>query len=202
MNRALSVLVVVLLISPRAGRSQAANADRFGVGVSGIAGSFGGYHAAFPGAEGFIRVAHGSVWSARVDGAYFGSTPQQEKVCSLLPNQNCDTRFIGSVSTLVAAVAIGPTASSGLRPYYGLFGVGGAATRWGGGSCSQDVTHCGGGVAAGVGPVLALVEAGVGSEFRALGGNRIELRVHSASRSLLAGSSAAAGASLAIGVIW
>ena len=69
----------------------------------------------------------------------------------------------------------------------------------------MDASNCEGGVAAGLGPVLALIEGGVGSEFRALGGNRIELRVHSASRSLLIGSSGehpAVGASITIGVVW
>jgi hypothetical protein len=79
------------------------------------------------------------------------------------------------------------------------------ATRWGGGGCSANVSRCGPGEAAGFGPALALIEAGVGSEFRALGSNRIELRIHNASRSLLIGSSGerhAVGASLAIGVVW
>jgi hypothetical protein len=52
---------------------------------------------------------------------------------------------------------------------------------------------------------LALDEVGVGSEFRLLGGNRIELRIHNASRSILFGSSGehgAVGASLAIGAVW
>jgi hypothetical protein len=200
MNRALSVLVGAVLMLPNVCRSQNANADRFGIGVSGIAGSFGGYRAAFPGVEGFFRVAHGSFWSVRVDGAYFGGTPQQVKVCTLLPNDCGDTQVIGSLSTLMGTVALGPTASNGLRPYYGLLGIGGAATRWGGGSCSQDVANCGGGV--GFGPALALVEVGVGSEFHALGGNRIELRLHSASRSLIPGGPTSTGASLTMGVVW
>jgi hypothetical protein len=202
MNRPLSVLVVSALILPRVGRSQDTNADRFGIGVSGIEGSFGGYRAAFPGVEGFFRVAHGSFWSVRVDGAYFGGTPQQVKVCTLPRNDCGDTQVIGSLGTLMGTVALGPTASSGVRPYYGLLGVGGAATRWGGGSCSLDVANCGGDVGAGFGPVLALLEAGVGSEFHALGGNRIELRVHKASRSLLPGGPTSTGASLTMGLVW
>jgi hypothetical protein len=201
MNRALSALAVISLMLPRVCTSQNANADRFGIGVSGIAGPFGGYRAAFPGVEGFFRVAHGSFWSVRVDAAYFGGTPQQVKVCTLLPNDCGDTQVIGSLGTLMGTVALGPTASNGLRPYYGVLGVGGAATRWGGGSCSLDVANCGGD-GAGLGPVLALLEAGVGSEFHALGGNRIELRVHKASRSLLPGGPTSTGASLTMGVVW
>jgi hypothetical protein len=200
MNRALSALAVIALVLPRVCTTQDANADRFGIGVSGIEGSFGGYRAAFPGVEGFFRVAHGSFWSVRVDGAYFGGTPQQVKVCTVSPDDCGDTRVIGRLGTLMGTVALGPTASSGLRPHYGLLGVGGAATRWGGGGCSQDVANCGAGV--GFGPALALVEAGVGSEFHALGGNRIELRVHKASRSLLPGGPTSTGASLTMGVVW
>jgi hypothetical protein len=61
-----------------------------------------------------------------------------------------------------------------------------------------DMTHCG------PGESLALVEAGVGSEFHALGGNRIELRIHDASRSLGfgGGDRGAVGASLALDVVW
>jgi hypothetical protein len=183
--------------------------NRFGLGVSGIEGWFGGYSAVFSGAEGFVRVARGSFWSARVDGAYYGGHGQAANVCPISgANSGCDdSRYIGKLGTLIATLALGPTASNGLRPFYGLLGVGGVATRWGGGSCSPSANSCGSAVsiASGAGPSLSLIEAGVGSEFRALGGNRIELRVHSASRSLLIGSSGehrAVGASLTIGVVW
>jgi hypothetical protein len=205
--RRLGVITALTVFATVPIRAQDAHPDRFGLGVSGITGSFGGYDAVLPGAEGFVRVARGSFWSARVDGAYYGGHGLGGKVC-LVSGQNngCgDTRFIGGLGTLLATIALGPTASSGLRPFYGLLGVGGVATRWGGGSCSMDASNCEGGVAAGLGPVLALIEGGVGSEFRALGGNRIELRVHSASRSLLIGSSGehpAVGASITIGVVW
>jgi hypothetical protein len=197
-------MIAVLATSPIV--AQDAHPDRFGLGVSGIAGSFGGYDAVFPGVEGFVRVVRNSFWSARLDGAYYGGHGLGDIVCVTSGgNGGCDTRFISGLGTLLATVTLGPTASSGLRPYYGLLGVGSVATRWGGGSCSLDVANCGGGIAAGFGPVLALIEAGVGSEFRALGANRIELRVHSASRSLLIGSAGehrAVGASLTIGVVW
>jgi hypothetical protein len=202
MKRALSVLLIGVLAIPRVSNSQdvaAAHPDRFGLGVSGITGSFGGYDAVFPGVEGFVRVARGSFWSARVDGAYFGGTPQGQKVCTLLPGQSCDTRFIRDLSTLGATLSLGPTASNGLRPFYGLLGVGGVVVGSGGPGCSSFAPQCG------PSEFLALDEVGVGSEFRLLGGNRIELRVHSASRSLLflsSGEHSAAGASLTIGVVW
>jgi hypothetical protein len=71
----LSVLLIGVLATPRVSQSQdvvAAQADRFGLGVSGISGSFGGYDAVFPGAEGFVRIARGAFWSVRVDAAYYG----------------------------------------------------------------------------------------------------------------------------------
>ena len=183
--------------------------NRFGLGVSGIEGWFGGYSAVLPGAEGFVRVARGSFWSARVDGAYYGGHGQGDKVCLVSGgNSGCgDTRYIGGLGTLIAAFMLGPTASSGLRPFYGLLGVGGVATRWGGGSCSPSANSCGSAasIASGAGPSLSLIEAGVGSEFRALGGNRIELRIHRVSPSSPLGNSAplaAVGASLTIGVVW
>lgn len=186
--------------------SQEITPDRFGIGVSGIAGWFGGYSAVMPGLEGFVRVARSSFWSARVDGAFYARTSQDDIVCAGQGTGGCgDSRFIGKIGTLVATVTFGPTASIGLRPLYGLVGTGGLVTSWGGGSCSMDVTHCGGGVASGLGPVLALIEAGIGTEFRALGGNRIEFRIHRASRSLSLGSPdrlAAVGSSLTIGVVW
>ena len=202
MKRALSVLLIGVLVLPRVSRSQdvvAAHPDRFGLGVSGIAGSFSGYDAALPGVEGFIRVARGTFWSARLDGAYFGGFPQGQKVCTLLPNQSCDARFIRSLSTLGATLSLGPTASNGLRPVYGLLGVAGVVVGSGGPVCSSFSPQCG------PSEFLALDEVGVGSEFRLLGGNRIELRVHSASRSILflsSGEHPAAGASLTIGVVW
>ena len=189
--------------------AQDAHPDRFGLGVSGIAGSFGGYDAVFLGAEGFVRVARGSFWSARVDGAYYGGHGQGANNCPVSgANSGCDDgRYIGGLGTLIATLTLGPTAGSGLRPFYGLLGIGGVATRWGGGSCSPPANSCGSAVsiASGAGPSLSLIEAGVGSEFRALGGNRIELRIHRVSPSSPLGNSAplaAVGASLTIGVVW
>jgi hypothetical protein len=189
--------------------AQNAHPDRFGLGISGIAGSFGGYDAVLPGAEGFVRVARGSFWSARVDGAYYGGHGQGANACPVSgQNSGCDdSRYIGKLGTLIATLALGSTASNGLRPFYALLGVGGVATRWGGGSCSPSANSCGSAVsiASGAGPSLSLIEAGVGSEFRALGGNRIELRIHRVSPSLTTGNGSelsAVGASLTIGVVW
>jgi hypothetical protein len=201
MKRALSVLLIGVLILPRVSKSQdaATHPDRFGLGVSGIAGSFSGYNVALPGVEGFVRVAHGSFWSVRVDGAFFGGFAQGQKVCTLLPNQNCDSRFIRSLSKLGTTLSLGPTASNGLRPIYGLLGVGGIVVGSGGQGCSSFALQCG------PSEFLALDEVGVGSEFRLLGRNRIELRIHNASRSILFASSGehgAVGASLAIGIVW
>ena len=73
MKRALLVCCIGVLVPLS---TIAAQSDRFGLGVSGIAGSFSGYDAVLPGVEGFIRVARGTFWSARLDGAYFGGFPQ------------------------------------------------------------------------------------------------------------------------------
>ncbi len=207
--RRLGVITAFTVFATVPIRAQDAHPDRFGLGVSGIAGSFGGYDAVFPGAEGFIRVARGSFWSARVDGAYYGGQGQGANNCPVSgANSGCDDgRYIGGLGTLIATLTLGPTAGSGLRPFYGLLGGGGVATRWGGGSCSPPANSCGSAVsiASGAGPSLSLIEAGVGSEFRALGGNRIELRIHRVSPSSPLGNSAplaAVGASLTIGVVW
>jgi len=108
---------------------------------------------------------------------------------------------------LTATLALGPSASSGLRPFYGLLGVGGAVTRWGGGGYVPPQTGTSSAVldVSGWGPSFALVEAGVGSEFRALGGNRIELRMHRLSGHPPSGAYAPLGAvvvSLTMGVVW
>ena len=195
--RRLGVITALTVFATVPIRAQDAHPDRFGLGVSGITGSFGGDDAALPGIEGFVRVARGSFWNARVDGAYYGRG-QRASAC-LGGDGGCVATYIDGLGTLIATLAFGPNTSSGLRPFYGLLGVGGVAIRSRGGSCSLDVTHCGPGVA------LALVEAGVGSEFHALGGNRIELRIHNASRSLgfgRSGDHGAVGASLALGVVW
>ena len=199
--RRLGVITAFTVFAAVRSRAQDAHPDRFGLGVSGIAGSFGGYDAVFPGLEGFVRVARGSFWSARVDGAYYAGQKLGDKVCLVSGgNGGCgDTRFIRNLSTLIATLSLGPTASNGLRPFYGLLGLGGVVIGSGGPICSSFSPQCG------PSEFLALDEVGVGSEFRALGGNRIELRVHSASRSLLIGSSGehpATGVSLTIGVVW
>ena len=204
MKRALSVLLIGVLAMPRVSKSQdvaAAHPDRFGLGVSGITGSFDGFDVAFPGLEGFIRVARSTFWSARVDGAYYGGHGSAANACPVAGTGGCgEPQFIKSLSTLIATLSLGPTASNGRHPFYGLLGVGGVVVGSGGPSCSSSFApQCG------PSEFLALDEIGVGSEFRLLGGNRIELRVHSASRSLLflsSGEHPAVGASLSIGVIW
>jgi hypothetical protein len=189
--------------------AQELSPNRLGLGVTGIAGSFGTYSSGFIGAEGFVRVARGSFWSARVDGAYLGAVRQTDHVCPLSPSsQGCDLRFLGQLGMLNATLALGPSAPSGLRPFYGLLGVGGAVTRWGGGGyvpphnagTSSEVIDV-----TGWGPSFALFEAGIGSEFRALGGNRIEFRMHRVSGPTPTGRDAPLGSvvlSLTIGVVW
>jgi len=70
--RRLGVITAFTVFATTSTRAQDAHPDRFGLGISGIDGSFGGYDAVMPGVEGFVRVARGSLWSARVDGAYYG----------------------------------------------------------------------------------------------------------------------------------
>jgi hypothetical protein len=211
MNRALLVCCIGILAPFAAAVSQGAPpdqpaSDRFGLGVSGITGSIGGYNATFPGVEGFVRIAHGLYWTARVDGAYYVGPKFAHNDCIPSGGTGCvDNRYVGGLGTLMVTLTLGPAARGGLRPIYGLLGAGGAAAQWGGGTCSMDVSNCGPGVASGLGPTMALVEAGVGSEFHALGDNRIELRIHDASRSLLIGSSGehhTAGGSLTLGFVW
>jgi hypothetical protein len=154
-----------------------------------------------PGAEGFIRLARRPFWSAGLDGAFYTGKRLGDFVCAGDGNSDgCgDERYLGKIATLAVTIALGPTANTGLRPLYGLIGAGGVATWWGGG-----VGPSGGGEASCAGPTLALLEAGIGTEFHALGGNRIEFRIHRASRSFRLGSDplAAIGTSLTIGVVW
>lgn len=196
------LLLIGVLALPRVSKSQdvVAAHDRFGLGVSGITGSFGGYPASLPGVEGFIRVARGAFWSARVDGAFYGGHKLGDIVCAGQGNGGCgDERFISNLGTLGATLSLGPTASNGQRPFYGLLGLGGIVIGSGGPPCSSFSPQCG------RSEFLALDEVGIGSEFRVIGRNRVELRVHSASRSLLflsSGEHSAAGASLTVGVVW
>ncbi len=53
--------------------AQDAPLPRFGLGLSGYAGWITSNASNFIGAEGFVRVASGTFWSARIDGAYFGA---------------------------------------------------------------------------------------------------------------------------------
>lgn len=182
--------------------------DRFGLGPAAITGWFGSYNGAFVGGEGFVRVARGSFWSVRLDGAYFVGVPTADKVNLVQPvgNQGYDTRTIGKVGTLVATSMFGPSSPNGLRPIYGLVGFGGAATRWSGGYYQPPLNSGGQGeVAVGAGPSFALVEGGIGSEFRGLLNDRIELRAFRTLPTPPTGNQAilgAIGASLTIGVVW
>jgi len=200
--RRLAIATAFTALTSASLNAQEITPSRFGLGVSGIAGRFGGYAAVFPGVEGFVRVAHGSFWSARLDGAFYAGKRLGDLVCAAQGNgDGCgDGRYLGKIGTLVATLALGPTARSGLRPFYGVFGAGGMATQWGGG-----IGPSGGGNASGAGPSLGLIEAGVGSEFHAIGGNRIEVRVHRAFNSLPGGNPtplAAVGMNVTIGVVW
>jgi hypothetical protein len=189
--------------------AQDSHPDRFGFGVAGIEGWFGGSSVVFPGAEGFVRIARGSFWNVRVDGALYAGRPAVDKVCAGMGNGGCvdDTRYLGELGTLIATLALGPTATNGLRPIYALLGIGGVASRWGGGSCSPPASACPSPVsdASGAGPSLTIIEGGLGSEFHALGGNRIEVRVHRISPPQPTGTGSATGAvgaSLTIGIVW
>ncbi len=207
--RRLGVITALTVFATVRVHAQEPTPNRFGLGITGVAGRLGDYSSSFVGAEGFVRVARGSFWGARVDGAYLGAARQTDLVCPLSPgSQGCDLRYLGQLGMLNATLAFGPSASNGLRPFYGLLGVGGAVTRWGGGGyvpphnagTSSEVLDV-----SGWGPSFALVEAGVGSEFRALGGNRIELRMHRLSGHPPSGAYAPLGAvvvSLTIGVVW
>jgi hypothetical protein len=79
----------------------------------------------------------------------------------------------------MATLVAGPRPSNSVRPIYALASAGIAVTRWGGGAyipggSNPNVVIQNG---AGGGPTLAVYQAGIGSEFHALGANRIELRV-------------------------
>ena len=174
--------VATLLLTFAIGRVEAQDASpvRFGLGVTGLAGWISANSSVFMGGEGFVRIAGGSYWSARVDGAYYGAlTPPENIGCvTPFPAPACDTRHLGKLGTAMATLVVGSRESNSLRHVYGLFGAGIALTRWGGG-VFLPASNSGASMQQGVGagPTLAVFQAGLGSEFRALGGNRIELRI-------------------------
>jgi hypothetical protein len=188
--------------------AQEMRSDRFGLGPAAIAGWLGTYDGVFVGGEGFVRIARGSFWNIRLDGAYLTSASTADKVDLVQPgpNQGYDTRTIGKVGTLVATAIFGPASSNGLRPIYGIVGGGGAATRWSGGSFRPPSTNgAPGEVGSGAGPSFTLVEGGIGSEFRGIFNDRIELRAFRTFPTPPSKNQAIIGAitaSLTIGIVW
>ena len=204
----IAMLAMLVAFQPNLAAAQDVRPDRFGLGPAAIAGWFGSYNGAFVGGEGFVRIARGSFWRVRLDGAYVVAVPTEEHVNLVQPDETAgyDTRTLGQIGTLMATATLGPASSNGLRFIYGLLGFGGAATRWDGG-IYQPAVNSGGQPEAGIGagPSFTIVEAGIGSEFHALLNDRIELRAFrtlptppSGNRSILG----AIGASLTIGVVW
>jgi hypothetical protein len=198
--RCVPLLAMLAAFASAHAAAQDVHSDRFGIGPAIVAGWFGNYSGAYAGGEGFVRIARGPFWSARVDGSYLVGLSSADKINLVQGgNQSYDSRTLGKVGILMAAAVIGPTASNGLRPIYGLVGFGGAATRWGenpGGPLPAG---------AGAGPSFAVAEGGVGSEFHALGNERIELRIFRTAPSPPTGNQAilgAIGASFTIGVVW
>ncbi len=190
--------------------AQDAPRPRFGLGLSDYFGWVTANPTNFVGVEGFVRVAGGAFWSARVDGTYFGVATSQENIGCVTPAPApaCDTRQLGKLGTVMTTVVAGSRESNGVRHVYGLLGAGVAVTRWAGGYYnpgpnSHDTAQQG----VGAGPTLAAFQAGFGSEFRALGGNRIELRMDyvrpspSASR-VLVGENRGRAFSLTLGRVW
>lgn len=181
--------------------AQDVHSDRFGLGPAVIGGWFGIYDGAFVGGEGFVRLARGSFWSVRLDGSYTVGIMTADKVNLVQPigNQSYDYRTLRKVGTLIAAAMLGPSSSNGLRPVYGLVGFGGAATRWAENPSGASANGLG------AGPSFALGEVGVGSEFHALGNERVELRAFRTSPTPPTGTRSILGAiglSFTIGVVW
>jgi hypothetical protein len=208
MNRALLVCCIGILVPRSTITAQDARSDRFGLGPVIVAGWFGTNDGLFVGGEGFVRLARGSFWSVRLDGAFLTSSSGADKINAIQPNPNAgyDFRTIAKVGTLVATAIFGPASSNGLRPIYGVGGGGGATTRWGGGYYRPPGTNgAPGELATGAGPSFTLVEGGIGSEFRGLLNDRIELRAFRTFPTPPSDNQAIIGAvtwSLTIGVVW
>ena len=201
--RCIAMLAVVAAFHSAPAAAQNARSDRFGLGPAAIGGPFGSYSGLFVGGEGFVRLARGSFWSVRLDGAFFAAALGDDKINAIQRTGYFDDRKIGKIGTLTAIATLGPSSSNGLRPAYGLVGFGGAATRWGGGYLQNPGGQNADGV--GTGPSFALMEVGFGSEFRALLNDRIELRAFRTSPTPPTGNRAplgSIGTSLTIGLVW
>ena len=157
----------------------------------------------FVGAEGFLRLTDNALVRTRLDAAMYAAAGPNEFGCVIL-ERPCDTRRLSSVGTVMATALIGPRLSSGLRPIYFLLGAGAAATTWGGGSYRESGVVKRG---VGLGPTLAIAQAGLGSEFHLFGADRIELRMHISTRAPISSFAMAdpgngGGMSLALGHVW
>jgi hypothetical protein len=206
--RRIGVITALTVFATLRVNAQEPTPNRFGLGVTALAGWFSTQPAAFMGAEGFVRIAGGKFWSTRIDGAMFTAfAPVLNVGCvTPYPAPACDTRTLGRLGSVIATLVLGAPGTSGLRPIYGLLGAGIEATRWGGGFY-RPATNSGLPTESGVGagPTLGVYEAGFGSEFRLLGGNRIELRVQRTSPAPPSGNRAVLGpigASFTIGRVW
>jgi hypothetical protein len=212
-SKSFVVCMALAALAPGHLGAQNASPNRFGLGVSWFGGWISANASNFVGAEGYARIAGGPFWSARVDGAYMNAL--KSSVVIICPSAlsiaepACDTRTLGKLGALVATLVVGPRESRGLRHFYALGGMGVAATRWGGGihipALSAGVSVEAG---AGAGPTVVIFQAGIGSEFRALGGNRIELRLDRVTPSTPADASGRLGnnsgraASVTFGWLW
>jgi hypothetical protein len=198
-SRSFALIIAFAGLASSRAAAQDGHSDRFGLGPVIIAGWFGSYSGAFAGGEGFVRIARDSFWSVRLDGSYLVSLATADKVNVVQGGgQNVDPGALGRVGILMASVMLGPSPPNGLRPIYGLVGVGGAATRYG------ELAHISAGQSE-AGPSFTILELGLGSEFRALGNNRIELRAFRTAPSPPSGNPSVLGAigtSLTIGVVW
>jgi hypothetical protein len=181
--------------------AQDVSPPRFGLGVTGLGGWLSANPAFFVGFEGFVRVAGGSFWSARVDGGLFPFAKLDTYGCIIPdPAPACDTRQLGKLGMLTASLVVGPRTAKALRPVYAVLGVGIAATRWASGAF-RPPSNSGAPVEPGVGagPTTPVFNAGIGFEFPLAGRNRIELRLH---RFTQPGINGGRGASFAIGREW
>jgi hypothetical protein len=98
----IAMLAMLAAFQSTRAAAQDVRQDRFGLGPAAIAGWFGGYNGGFVGGEGFVRVARGSFWSLRLDGAYVVGVPTADKVNLVQPDgsQSYDSRTLGTIGTL------------------------------------------------------------------------------------------------------
>lgn len=199
-----SVGAVCAALAAGALHAQDAPPPRYGLGATTLVGSLTNSLSTFVGVEGFKRLTSDPIFAARIDAAFYAAIATQETGCLLDSVVDCDTRHLGAVGTVMATALVGPRLSSGLRPIYLLFGAGVGVTTWGGGSYC-----CNGGEKRGVGlgPTVAIAQAGLGSEFRLFGADRIELRMHINTRAPNlsypeSGPNYGGALSLALGHVW